>query len=266
VVFACPHAGRIYPDAFLAETRLRAPLLRRSEDAYVDELFTVAADFAPFLVARLARVWLDVNRAPTELDPEMFDGTLSCAVERTGRVAAGFGVIARIVREGVEIYHRRLPPAEATHRIAAAHTPYHAALTTLLDAARTRFGYALAVDCHSMPGRRQVADIVLGDRFGSAAAPALTALVERAFAASGFSVARNAPFAGGYTTTTYGRPREGIHALQIEVNRRLYLDEERVEPSSAFAAVQKRIGAALVRVAEADIAAHCLPTRPLAAE
>lgn len=263
-VFACPHAGRIYPAPFLAQTYVRAPLLRRSEDAYVDELFAAATNFAPFLIAHVARAYVDVNRAPTELDPAMFDGPLAGEVETTPRVAAGYGVLASIVREGVALYRHLLPPEEAKRRLAEVHAPYHTALSALIERARARYGFAVLIDCHSMPGRKP-ADIVLGDRFKTSAASGLTTLFEHAFAAQGFTVARNTPYAGGYTTTTYGRPQEGVHALQIEIGRRLYLNEERVTHGPAFAEVKGRVGQALHAVAEADIAVIC-NGRSLAAE
>jgi N-formylglutamate amidohydrolase len=262
-VFACPHAGRIYPASLLTRTRLRPPLLRRSEDAYADRLFAGAAGFAPVLIARFARAYVDVNRSPEDLDPAMFDGPVGTA-ERMGKAAVGFGVIARIIREGAEIYRRELPAAEAAFRLERVHTPYHAALAGLIAQAKNRNGLAILVDCHSMPGRHP-ADIVLGDRFGASAAPGLVDMFESAFIDAGFSVARNAPYAGGYATETYGRPQDGVHAIQIEVGRALYLDEERVEPGDGFEDVRTRIGLALATIATADTARVCRH-RPLAAE
>lgn len=263
-VFACPHAGRHYPADLLARTRLRPPALRRSEDALVDALFESAAAFAPLLIAQTARAYVDVNRAPDELDPDMFDGPLPCDTTQTPRVAAGFGAIARILREGIAIYDRPLPPEEAVRRIALYHAPYHAALQTLIAEAKARFGFAVVIDCHSMPGRRP-ADIVLGDRFKTSAAPGLCDAFERAFRDQGFTVARNTPYAGGYTTATYGQPAAGIHALQIEIGRALYLDEARVERGPAFDAVKQRVGKVLQHIAAADIAVIC-GARSLAAE
>jgi N-formylglutamate deformylase len=246
-VFAFPHSGRVYPDSFVDSSRLGATALRRSEDAYVDELFGSAASLgAPTIFARFPRAYLDVNRAPGELDPTMFDGALHMLADTTGaRVNAGLGVIPRIVRDGAEIYRSKLPAREAEERIAKFYRPYHAALNALIEDTRREFGMAIVVDCHSMPSAAAVPDIVLGDRYGMSAANALMRGAERAFEQSAFTVARNAPYAGGYTTHLYGRPMLGIHALQIEINRALYLDEESIERSANFASVQTRIAEAL---------------------
>jgi N-formylglutamate amidohydrolase len=246
-VFASPHSGRLYPAGFVAESRLTPTSLRRSEDAFVDELFAgVVAAGAPLIAARFPRAYLDVNRAPSELDPAMFDGPLGVADDPASpRVHAGLGVIPRIVRDGAEIYRRKLAAAEARDRLAAFYRPYHAALSGLIEDTRARFGFAVLLDCHSMPSAAAAPDVVLGDRYGIAAAPALSRAADRAFAAQRFSLARNAPYAGGYTTLLHGRPARGVHALQVEINRALYLDEERVLRGPRFAEVEARIGAAL---------------------
>jgi N-formylglutamate amidohydrolase len=195
------------------------------------------------IVARYARAYIDVNREPYELDPAMFEDDLpDFARGRTARVAAGLGSIARLVAEGREIYDRKLTFAEARRRIEAVHRPYHRALAELIGQAKAAWGLAVLIDWHSMPGaaagpgqygRRQV-DMVLGDRFGSTCSAALTDLVERRLVGMGYAVTRNAPYAGGYTTEAYGRPIEGVQALQIEINRALYLDEARLAPSANF--------------------------------
>jgi N-formylglutamate amidohydrolase len=264
-VFASPHSGRSYPQAFLAESQLSPRALRRSEDAFVEELFAPAMERgAPLLMALFPRVFVDANRAPCELDPAMFDGPLAPPVEpASARVQAGLGVIPRVVREGVEVYRGKLKPAEAEARLEAFHRPYHAALEALVAETRARFGSAIVVDCHSMPSAANVCDIVLGDRHGSTASPGLVRHAELAFAAEGFSVARNTPYAGGYTTLLYGRPQAGIQALQIEVNRALYLDEERVEKLRCFDAVRARIDRALERLLRYEANAQ---HPPLAAE
>ncbi len=246
-VFASPHSGRRYPASFLAHSRLTATGLRRSEDAFVDELFeSAAAVGAPLLAAEFPRAYLDANRAPGELDPAMFDGPLALPLEPTGpRVAAGLGVIPRIVRDGAEIYRGRLPAGEAARRLSSLHQPYHAALGALLALTRRRFGVAVVVDCHSMPSAAAVPDIVIGDRYGVAASHVLMRHAERAFQSHGFSVARNVPYAGGYTTHLHGRPARGIHAMQIEINRALYLDEERIAKTARFLEIKDRIAAVL---------------------
>lgn len=246
-VFASPHSGRHYPPSLLARTRLDTTMLRRSEDAFVDELFAGALGLgAPLLAAEFPRAFLDVNRGSTELDAAMFDAPLDVPVDApTPRVTAGLGVIPRIVRDGAEIYRGKLNSGEADQRLAALYRPYHAALAALLAETRTRFGVAALIDCHSMPSALSVPDIVLGDRYGASAAAALTARAEAALVREGFSVARNTPYAGGYTTMQYGRVAEGCHALQIEINRALYLDEDRIIKRPAFESVRARLTRAM---------------------
>jgi N-formylglutamate amidohydrolase len=256
LVFASPHSGRHYPTDMGASARLGEKAIRSSEDALVDQLIEAAPRHGcAVLAARYARAYVDVNREPYELDAAMFEDDLpEFARARTARVAAGLGSIARLVAEGREIYDRKLTFAEAARRIEAVHKPYHQALRRLLDEARQANGAAVLVDWHSMPGaagrggagRRQV-DMVLGDRFGSTCSPVLTDTVERTLVGLGYVVSRNAPYAGGYTTEAYGRPIEGVHALQIEISRTLYLDEGAIRPKPAFA----RVAADLERVFEA---------------
>lgn len=246
-IFASPHSGRIYPQALLQSTRLSALALRRSEDAYVDTLFADAVTLgAPLIAARFPRAWLDVNRAPGELDPTMFDGKLMVPLEQASpRVNAGLGVIPRIVRDGAEIYRVKLKPEDAEQRLTNLHASYHRALAALVRDTHLRFATAVVIDCHSMPSAATAPDVVLGDRYGTAASHALLRRAEQAFQSQGFSVGRNVPYAGGYTTHLYGQPAKGIHALQIEVNRALYLDEDRIEVLSAFPWVRGRLTCAL---------------------
>jgi len=268
-VFASPHSGRLYPADFVAGSWLTPLALRRSEDAFVDELFeSVVEHGAPIISARFPRAFVDVNRAASELDNTMFDAALASDVGApSARVAAGLGVIPKIVRDGVEIYRRKLSPAEAEQRLARLHRPYHAALAGLVEKTHARFGAAIVVDCHSMPATASAPDIVFGDRYGASAAPALMRHAELAFEACGFSATRNTPYAGGYTTHLYARRERGIHALQIEVNRTLYLDEERVEPLARFAQTRTRLGEALRRLIDVDLDTLLRTPRPsLAAE
>jgi N-formylglutamate deformylase len=246
-VFASPHSGRLYPTHFVRQSRLSPLNLRRSEDAFVDELFAGALDIgAPLIAARFPRAFLDVNRAASEIDAAMFNGPLDIAVDSVSpRVSAGLGVIPRIVRDGAEIYREKLSPAEAQQRLAVFYRPYHAVLDHLIDEARERSGAAVLIDCHSMPSAAATPDIILGDRYGLSAAPLVTRAAEGAFEAQGFRVARNVPYAGGFTTQLHGRPARGVHALQIEINRGLYLNEERVERTESFAEIAARITAAL---------------------
>ena len=257
-VFNSPHSGRDYPVAFLESSRLDPLQIRSSEDAFVDELFTRAPECgAPLLAARVPRAFLDLNRGPEDLDPALIDGAARRAVNP--RIVAGLGVIPRVVAEGRPIIEGKLTLAEAEQRIAAHWHPYHAELATLVDGARARFGSAILFDCHSMPhdalatapvvwGRRP--DVILGDRFGAACDRWLIDAATEIFTAAGFVVARNAPFAGGYITQAYGRPRMGVHALQIEIDRALYMDEARVERLPCFEQIRGRIGAAVARLSE----------------
>lgn len=242
-IFASPHSGRLYPSSFAESSRLDSISLRRSEDAFVDELFDSVPDLgAPLIAARFPRAFVDANRAPGELDPAMFDAPLVSVSPRSPRVAAGLGVIPRVVRDGLEIYRARLPAGEAAFRLEHFYRPYHAALAELVERARAKFGVAIVIDCHSMPPPSKGHDIVLGDCYGEAAAPELIGNTQKILTGLGFSVARNTPYAGGYTTHLYGRPRDGVHALQIEVSRALYLDEGRMEKSAGFVACRDRLG------------------------
>lgn len=261
LVFASPHSGRLYPDDMMAAAALDALAIRRSEDAFVDDLIAAAPDLgASVITARFARAYIDLNREAFELDPGMFADELpEFARARTARVAAGLGAIARVVSEGQEIYARKLTFAEARTRIEGAHRPYHAALAGLIAEARAAHGFAILIDWHSMPaaaakagGRDRPCDIVLGDRFGAACAGLLTARVERELEAMGYRVARNTPYAGGYTTEHYGRPARRTHALQIEINRALYLDEARLSPTAGFDRLKGRLEALTRALAAAD--------------
>ena len=243
LVFASPHSGRDYPEDMMAAAALDAQTIRRSEDAFVDDLICEAPKLgATVIAARYARAYIDLNREAFELDAGMFEDELpEFARSRTARVAAGLGAIARVVSEGQEIYARKLMFSEARGRIDGAHRPYHAALERLLAETQRAHGVAILIDWHSMPaaaaragGRDRPCDFVLGDRFGAACAGLLTQRVERELEAMGYRVARNNPYAGGYTTEHYGRPARRIHALQIEINRGLYLDEASVSPHMGF--------------------------------
>lgn len=249
-IFASPHSGRIYPENFVQQSRLGPIALRQSEDAFVEDLFAAATELgATCMAAQFPRAYCDVNRAPGELDRAMFDGMLSVTVDTpTAHVSAGLGVVPRIVRDGAEIYRERLPPDEAAKRLSRFYKPYHAQLLRLIEETRMRFGVAVIIDCHSMPSAAAVPDIVLGDRYGMAATPALTRRAERAFERRAFTVGRNVPYAGGYTTHLYGQPARGVHALQVEVNRALYLDEERIVRSARFEDVKRRISEVLLEL------------------
>ncbi len=260
LVFSSPHSGSTYTTRFLASARLDAVALRRSEDAFVDELFAGASAIgAPMLRARFPRAYLDLNREPYELDPRMFDGRLPGFVNtRSVRVAGGLGTIARVVGESQEIYNGRLDVQEGLDRIERLYKPYHAALRTLLDRAHRRFGFAVLIDCHSMPSvptfaatgdRRINTDFVIGDRYGTSSDLAFVHLLEETMRSFGYNVHRNKPYAGGYITEHYGAPQGGFHAIQIEVNRALYMDERAIERTDRFGLVQRDLTAVLAKLA-----------------
>ena len=253
LVFASPHSGRNYGPAFLAAARLDPVGLRRSEDSFVDELFSSApAHGAPLLAATFPRAYCDPNREAWELDPAMFDSPLPAWVNTTSaRVGAGLGTIARIVASGEAIYRSKLQFSDAQSRVGSCWVPYHEALTGLIAATRQQFGACLLVDCHSMPSTaaRDAPDFVLGDAHGTSCAPGVVQLVEGSLAAHGYAVRRNDPYAGGYVTRHYGRPREGIHALQIEVSRALYMDQARFERSPAFAVLHGQLSTLVASLA-----------------
>lgn len=272
IVLSSPHSGQLYPSRFLASTRLDATALRRSEDAFVDELVigAVAAGM-PLLRARFPRAYLDPNREPYELDPKMFEGRLPPYVNsRSLRVAGGLGTIARVVGESQEIYTKRLTVEEGIRRIDCLYKPYHATLRRLLDRAVERFGRTLLVDCHSMPSclalaqngaghrdSRFKADFVIGDRYGTSCARALADLADEVLGGFGYTVERNKPYAGGFITEHYGHPASGRHALQIEVNRALYMDERSIAPNDQFAVVASHLATVMRRLAAlmSDLAA-----------
>ncbi|AEI95733.1 N-formylglutamate amidohydrolase [Roseobacter litoralis] len=269
VVFASPHSGSAYPKDMIRKTVLNDRLIRSSEDAFVDRLFDCAPAFgARFIKAAAPRAYVDLNRSPDELDPALIEG-----VRRQGhnpRVASGLGVIPRVVANGRAIYRGKIAMADAQERLDRYWHPYHQKLQVLLNDAHSFHGQAVLIDCHSMPHEAvesvvrsggQRPDIVLGDRFGAAAAGSVVDRVEAAFVAQGFRVARNAPFAGAYIAQAYGRPQRGQHAVQVELDRALYMDEKRIRTNSNFEAVR-----AAIRAAVAEIAQIGQEKMPLAAE
>jgi N-formylglutamate amidohydrolase len=241
-VFNSPHSGSVYPHTFLATTRLDIATLRRSEDSFVDELVAgVVGRGYPLMRAHFPRCYVDVNREPYELDPRMFDGRLpSFANTRSMRVAGGLGTVARVVGESQEIYSQRIPVEEAIRRIEGLYKPYHRALRRLFARQHREFGAAVLIDCHSMPStagakdERPRADIVLGDRYGTSCVPAIAETVETLLRGRGYVVSRNKPYAGGFITEHYGNPAVGLHAIQLELNRALYMDERRYERAASF--------------------------------
>jgi len=275
LVLASPHSGRDYPAAFVAQSRLDGRALRLSEDCFIDEIFAAAAGLgAPLIAARFPRAYVDPNREPFELDPDMFAEPVPDYVNTSSpRVQAGLGTIPRVVAGGAEIYRTRLPFQEALDRVERCYQPYHAALARLVAEARERFGACLLLDCHSMPSagahlegpqaRRLLGpggrlDMVLGDCYGSACAAAVTEAAERALRAQGYHVTRNTPYAGGFTTRHYGRPGTGVHALQIEINRELYMDEAALTPRPYMETLSRHMAALVAALGG-------IPARALAA-
>jgi N-formylglutamate amidohydrolase len=247
-VFASPHSGRLYPKGFLESARASMLDLRRIEDAYVDRLLAdVHGSGAPVICGLVARGYVDLNRAESEMDPAMFeDPSPSWFSQRSPRVEAGLGCIPRVAYNGAPIYDRRLRRDEAERRLDHVYRPYHRALEALLRRAQAMFGQAWLIDCHSMPAETEAGgrspDIVIGDRFGASCSPGLADLVEQLFRNRGYTTARNSPYAGGFATLAHGQPGLGRHALQIEVRRRLYLDETTVEPHDGFLTLRRDLG------------------------
>jgi N-formylglutamate deformylase len=241
-VLNSPHSGRIYPRCFIENSRLDQIGIRRSEDHFVDELFSSGVDLgAPMLKANFPRAYVDVNREPYELDPRMFDGPLPpFANTNSVRVAGGLGTVPRIVAENMEIYKHRMPVEEAMLRVEQIYKPYHAALRRLIARTHARFGKAVLIDCHSMPGNIRLSgsgirpDFIIGDRYGTSASSELSRLALKLLEDLGFAAVRNKPYAGGFITEHYGRPARGLHALQIEVNRGLYIDETTLRKKADF--------------------------------
>ena len=259
VVCNSPHSGRSYPSRFIAQSRLDLTTLRRSEDTFVDDLFADPVKFGvPMMRAHFPRAFLDVNREPYELDPRMFEGRLPAfANTRSLRVAGGLGTIARVVGDAREIYGRLIPVQEALSRIELYYKPYHRALRRMIVNAQRAFGAAVLIDCHSMPssasGRdeRPRADIVLGDRYGTSCASSVTDVIEESLRDAGYSVLRNKPYAGGFITEHYGDPAAGLHAVQIEVNRALYMDEREYRKTPRFESVRTDLGRMIARLSQA---------------
>lgn len=249
-VFNSPHSGRNYPESFISGSRLDENGIRASEDFYVDQLFSKVSQFGvPLLKANFPRAWLDVNREPYELDPKMFIEPLPPHANiNSVRVAGGLGTVPKIVAENKDIYQRRLPLGEALNRIEHVYRPYHEMLRKLIVRTHAKFGYCVLVDCHSMPsnvrssGKHERPDFIIGDRYGSSADNRLTQIALLIFQNMGYRAVRNKPYAGGFITEHYGRPHKHLHALQIEINRSLYIDETSLELKSGFDKLQADLG------------------------
>ena len=270
LVFSSPHSGTTYPSDFVKESRLTPLALRRSEDSFVDELFSAAPSFgAPIIKALFPRAFIDANREPFELDQKMFSDRLPAHVNtKSGRVAAGLGTIPRIIAYGQDIYSRQLTFTEAKDRVNRFYWPYHNALKNIITKTQKLFGYCILVDCHSMPSiggpldpdaGRGRADFIIGDCFGRSCASHVADIIEQNISDFGYTVARNKPFAGGFTTRHYGKPNEGVNAVQIEINRALYMDEINIKKNSGFkqiASQMTEVIASLSKQASVDQAAE----------
>ena len=258
LIFASPHSGRDYSPEFLAQVVLDRRTIRSSEDAFVDRLFAEAPDLgAPLLAARAPRAFLDLNRAADELDPAVIEGI--ARAPHNPRISSGLGVIPRVVAGGRAIYRGKLPQAEAEARLRRFWHPYHRALAALIEETRAAFGQAVLIDCHSMPHEAIEAhtrpghlrpEVVLGDRYGATAGREVMDRVEAAFAAAGLRVGRNAPFAGAYVAQAYGRPSRGVHVVQVEIDRALYMDEVRVEPLAGFEGFRRLIAGVVAELVQ----------------
>jgi N-formylglutamate amidohydrolase len=244
-IFASPHSGRRYPTAFIEASRLTPVMLRRSEDSFIDELFSKAPNYgAPLLKATFPRAYVDPNREPFELDPTMFEDQLPDYVNtNSAKISAGLGTVARVVINGENIYRKKLKFLEIKRRVESSYFPYHQALQQLIENTRIKFGFCILIDCHSMPsigdpmdgdtGNNRV-DIVLGNNHDASCAPQLLSYTSASLKRQGLSICRNKPYSGGYTTCHYGKPDKGVHALQIEINRSLYMNETNIEKHGGF--------------------------------
>jgi N-formylglutamate amidohydrolase len=272
IIFNSPHSGSVYPHAFLNASRIDLDALRRSEDSFMDELIAdLGGRGFPVVRVHFPRSYVDVNREPYELDPRMFVGRLpSFANTRSMRVAGGLGTIPRVVGDGQEIYRERLSIDDALGRIEALYKPYHRALRRLINKAHQTFGSVLVVDCHSMPSagvsrdEPSRPDIVIGDRYGTSCAALVPDVVEETLTGLGYSVGRNKPYAGGFITEHYGNPASGLHTVQIELNRAIYMDERLRQRGPRFGQVAQHF--AILADALAEIPIGRLGSYPVAAE
>jgi N-formylglutamate amidohydrolase len=266
LILASPHSGRIYPQEFARQSCLAEIVLRQSEDCFVDRLVATAPKLGvPLVSALFPRVFVDPNREASELDQDMFAERLKLPVNAASpRVLAGLGVIPRLAANEQEIYAAKLPPSEADRRLDLFYHPYHRALGDLVAATKRQFGVCVLLDCHSMPSagawmdglhtrQRIDMDYVLGDCFGSSCAERMTATAETSLAEQGAKVRRNNPYSGGYVAQSYGKPADGVHVLQLEINRALYMNEMTLEPSKSFAAVQDIMKMLIERLSSAAL-------------
>ena len=250
LVISSPHSGRCYFPEFQRMSRVSVAGLERSEDRFVDLLLGGVVDLGvPVLEANFPRSFVDLNRSPTDLDPQLISGISGVFVRETisEKVRQGLGVLPRLAAGGAEIYDRLLLISEARRRLLYYYFPYHKMLRALLSATKARFGFVVLMDFHSMPSRSvgegsSVANsVVLGDAFGTSALSDVADEAAVIFSNLGYRVLRNKPYSGGFTTTNYGNPLNGIHVLQIEINRGLYMDEYRIRRSDGMSNLTQQI-------------------------
>lgn len=263
VILSVPHAGRDYPPEMRAQLRPPVERLLPLEDRLVDEVARGVAGVTT-LIARRPRAWIDLNRHETELDPGMLEnGPPASRLNLTMKVRSGLGLVPRRLAGVGELWRARLPAADLARRIEEDHRPYHAALAALLARARAQHGVAILVDLHSMPPLPSGAQLVIGTRFGLSAGSAFVAPVLAAAAAAGLTAQENSPYAGGHIVERHGDPRRGVHAIQLELDRALYLDPalDRCDPTG-LARAQAFLRDTIGRLTEAAV----MPAAPLAAE
>ena len=255
VVFALPHSGRDYGVSFLNQSILDKISIRSSEDAFLDQLIDGIEKYgAPKIIANAPRAFIDLNRSTDELDPALISGIKNNM--RNPRISSGLGVIPRVVSHGKEIYRGKLSLEQAQSRIEYYWKPYHRDLSNLLKRAQSIYGQSLLIDMHSMPHEAvstqssfiKAPEIVVGDRFGMSSDPEFTNLIVSILKQHGFRVAKNTPFAGAFITKHHGKIKERTHAIQLEIDRSLYMDEERVSPNSGFEKLKSQLFPALIQI------------------
>lgn len=250
IIISVPHAGRAYGDDLLSAARVSADALRRLEDRWVDILAhpLIARGFS-VIVARTPRAMIDLNRHEREIDPGMIadlprDATLQSSVKLRG----GLGLFPRRMAGANELWRHPMSWAEACRRIDDVHRPYHAAVARMLAAARAAHGHAILIDLHSMPplpppaAGQTAPDMVLGDRFGRSASSRLMTLAADVATSHGLNVAQNHPYAGDHMIDRHGRPEHGMHAIQLEIDRTLYLDAALDQPGHGVMRMRTIIG------------------------
>lgn len=263
VVLSVPHGGRDYPAALHAALRVPVSALRALEDRHIDSIALAARRDETLLRALRARAWIDLNRAEQDRDPQIDDGAQRLGRPLSAKVRSGLGLVPRRVGSAGQLWSRRFGADEIAMRIHTDHRPYHAALAAALAAARARFGIAILLDIHSMPPLGPPASaprLVIGDRFGRSAGARFAARIEAVARRHGIMPAGNTPYAGGHILERHAAPREGIHALQLEFDRTLYLDAALDHPGPGAAATS-----ALLRAIIDAVADEAIP-EPLAAE